>query len=89
MRERGDEGVKKIFLFQHHITRTSAGVNFVARSSPTQLFATCAVQADVFHNLLKICTWVMNLACAITGNGIWLHLLVPLLVQCCFFDVSC
>ena len=77
------------FLFQHHITRTSAGASFVTMSSPTQLFATCAVQADVHHNLLKIRPWVMNLACAITGNGICLRLLVPLLAQCCFFGVSC
>ena len=54
-------GLKFFFLFQHNMTRTSARANFVARSSPTQLFATCTVQADVYHNLLKIHPWVMNL----------------------------
>ena len=82
-------GLKSFFCFSITLPGQVLELALLQCSHPLNLFTTCSLQADVYHNLLKICPWVMNLACAITGNGIWLHLLVPLLAQCCFFGVSC
>ena len=38
------------------------------------------------HAVILQCFFVM---CLLTANGFCLHLLVPPLVQCCFFGASC